>query len=120
MGVEHALYCKKCHSYVDGHKCWTLYFSVIEDEVWSEKKKEFVPARPPTWEDIEKNNNSSFDLYWTIKMFAFLWKHKDHGAEIVWILDSSEEYFDCLYGEDWEFDEDYEKKRAKEEFGDEE
>jgi len=98
MGVEHGLFCHKCKKWVDGHKNWGLYFSVHEH--WCDKAKGYV-TRPETWDETEKRGR--FDWYWTQRMFAFLWNHKDHGVEVEWINDGSDKYHDLweTYEEEW-------------------
>lgn len=99
MGTEHALACHKCKTYVDGHKIWSLYYAV-------HKSWEKCPdtGRPLTWDEVQKEKNPKFNWYWAQRLFAFLWKHKDHGAEVEWMTDSGDRYYDFTKEAAQEFD----------------
>lgn len=78
---------------IDGHKNWAGYFDAGPgSDGWKELEKADVD-RPPTWKEA-KESATQFNWYWTMRMFWFLFHHKDHGAEAEWLTDSDDRYMD--------------------------
>lgn len=76
MGVEHALICKKCKTWIDLHKCYAT--QMVCDR--------FEPYSPHSKEHIES--------YWGMRAFWYLWKHKGHGGEVEWSFDTEDSYWE--------------------------
>lgn len=92
MGVEHALFCHKCKEWIDGHKNWPAYFAAGPGSNHFKDLEKTEIDRPPTWNECEHNkHNRDVWWYWSMRMFWFMWHHKDHGQEIIWLTDGSDE-----------------------------
>lgn len=92
MGVEHGMFCHKCQEWIDGHKNWSGYFGAGPGSAdWKEEEKAYVD-RPPTWKECESDKkNRDIWWYWNMRMFWFLYKHKNHGSEVCWLTDGADQ-----------------------------
>lgn len=77
MGVQSALACHKCEKWIDLHKCYGVSLLMQEP---------IAPIDSQSWPEIEN--------YWGARALWFLWKHKDHGADVEMFHDPAESYWD--------------------------
>ena len=89
MGVEYELFCHKCKKRIDLHKLRLLNALIERDAPLNYDSAAF------------EKNRESFDQYWLSRAFWFLWKHREHGDQIVIHSDHDNDY--------WEIRDDFEE-----------
>lgn len=77
MGVEHALVCKKCKTWIDLHKCY-------QTQMLCDRHSPYHPH----------NKDQRIEPYWGGRALWYIWKHLDHGGELAWMFDTGDEYWE--------------------------